>query len=91
MSLAARRLAAGVLLVGALAWALAWLLAGGQADVAAAAVLGLAVLPVLDEPRHRTELIRAAGGPMAVAAVVWLLAEALRRHWCPRAPAARPG
>lgn len=83
MSLAVRRLAAGVLLVGALAWALAWLLAGGQAapaesavravaDVAAAAVLGLAVLPVLDEPRHRTELVRAAGGPLAVASVAAL-------------------
>ena len=89
MTLAARRLTAGVLLVGALAWALAWLLAGGQAapaesavrafaDVAAAAVLGLAVLPVLDEPRHRAELTRSAAGPLAVAAVVWLLAEALR-------------
>ena len=59
MTLAARRLSAAVLLVGALAWALAWALAGRQAapaesavravaDVAAAAVLGLAVLPVLD-------------------------------------------
>ena len=89
MTLAARRLSAGVLLVGALAWALAWLLAGAQAapaesavravaDVAAAAVLGLVVLPVLDEPRHRAELIRSAAGPVAVAAVVWLLAEAVR-------------
>ena len=89
MTLAARRLWAGVLLVGALAWALAWLLAGGQAapaqsavravaDVAAAAVLGLAVLPMLDEPRHRAELIRSTGGPVAGAAVIWLLAEALR-------------
>ncbi|HEY5149204.1 MAG TPA: CopD family protein [Mycobacterium sp.] len=89
MTLAARRLSAGVLLVGALAWAVAWLLAGGQAapaesavravaDVAAAALLGLAVLPVLDEPRHRAELIRSAAGPAAVAAVVWLLAEVVR-------------
>ena len=89
MTLAARRLSAGVVLVGASAWALAWLLAGRQAapaesavravaDVAAAAVLGLAVLPTLDEARHRAELIRAAAGPAAVAAVVWLLAEALR-------------
>ena len=89
MTLAARRLTAGVLLVGALAWALAWLLAGGQAapaesavravaDVAATAVLGLAVLPVLDEPRYRAEVTRSAGGPMAAAAVVWLLAEAVR-------------
>jgi copper resistance protein D len=89
VTLAARRLSAGVLLVGALAWALAWLLAGRQAapagsavravaDVAAAAVLGLAVLPALDEPRHRGELIRSAAGPVAVAAVVWLLAEAVR-------------
>jgi copper resistance protein D len=89
VTLAARRLSAGVLLVGALAWALAWLLAGGQAapaesavravaDVAAASVLGLAVLPVLDEPRHRAELTRSAAGPMAVVAVVWLLAEAVR-------------
>ena len=89
MTLAARRLSAGVLLVGALAWAVAWLLAGGQAapaesavravaDITAAALLGLAVLPVLDEPRHRAELIRSAAGPAAVAAVVWLLAEAVR-------------
>ena len=89
MTLAARRLWAGALLVGALAWALAWLLAGGQAapaesavravaDVTAAAVLGFAVLPVLDEPRHRAELVRSAAGPVAVAAVVWLLAEAVR-------------
>lgn len=89
MTLAARRLSAGVLPVGALAWALAWVLAGGQAapaesavrglaDVAAAAVLGLAVLPRLDEPRHRADLARSAEGPLAVAAVVWLLAEALR-------------
>jgi putative copper resistance protein D len=89
VTLAARRLSAGVLLVGALAWALAWLLAGKQAapaesavravaDVAAVSVLGLAVLPVLDEPRHRVELARSAAGPVAVAAVVWLLAEAAR-------------
>lgn len=89
MTLAARRLLAGVLPVGALAWALAWVLAGAQAapaesavravaDVAAAAVLGLAVLPRLDEPRHRADLARSTEGPLAVAAVVWLLAEALR-------------
>lgn len=89
MSPAALRPAAAVLLLGALAWAGAWLLAGGQAapaasavraiaDVAAVAVLGLTVLPVLDEPRHRPELVRAAAGPVAVVAVVWLIAEAVR-------------
>lgn len=77
------------LLVGALAWALAWALAGQRAapadaavravaDVAGVAALGLAVLPVLDEPRHRPELRRAAERPLAVAAVVWLIAEATR-------------
>ncbi|HTY27955.1 MAG TPA: CopD family protein [Mycobacterium sp.] len=89
MTLAARRLAAGLLLVGALAWASAWVLADRQAapaesavrgiaDVAAVAVLGLTVLPVLDEPRHRTELARSGAGPLTVAAVVWLIAEAVR-------------
>lgn len=89
MTLAARRLVAGVLLSGALAWALAWLLAGRQAapaeaavravaDVAAVSVLGLVVLPLIDEPRHRPDLIRAAARPTAVAAVIWLLAETVR-------------
>jgi putative copper resistance protein D len=41
-------------------------------------VLGLTVLPFLDEPRHRAELARSAAGPVAVVAVVWLMAEAVR-------------
>ena len=89
MTLTGRRMLAGALLVGVLVWAVAWALAGRQAspatagvraiaDAAAVSALGLAVLPALDEPRHRAELIRSAGGPLAVVAVGWLIAEAIR-------------
>lgn len=89
MTAAGRRVPAAVLLVGALAWVAGWMLAGGQAapaaagvravaDVAAVTVVGLSVLPMLEDPRHRAGLVRAAGRPLAVAAAVWLFAEGLR-------------
>lgn len=89
MTPAHRRVLAGALLVGALAWAVAWALAGRQAspaeagvravaDTAAVSVLGLALLPMLDESRYRAELVRGAARPLAVVAVVWLIAEAVR-------------
>lgn len=84
-----RRVLAGALLAGALAWAVAWALAAGQAapaqagvravaDTAAVATLGLALLPVLDEARHRPELARAAARPLMAAAIAWLIAESVR-------------
>jgi putative copper resistance protein D len=48
------------------------------ADCAAAATLGLAVVPMLDAGRYRGELTRRASGPLAVAAGVWLVAELCR-------------
>ncbi len=41
-------------------------------------MLGLALLPMLDEPRYRGELVRGAARPLVVVAVVWLIAEAVR-------------
>jgi copper resistance protein D len=40
--------------------------------------LGLAAVPMLDDDRHRAELIRRAGAALAVAAAVWLVAELTR-------------
>jgi copper resistance protein D len=48
------------------------------ADCAAAVTLGLALVPMLDAGRHRDELTRRAGGPLAWTAGVWLLAELCR-------------
>lgn len=84
-----RRVLAGALLAGALTWAVAWALAAGQAapaqagvrtiaDIAAVAVLGLALLPVLDEPRHRRDLASGAARPLFATAIAWVIAEAVR-------------
>lgn len=48
------------------------------ADCAAAATLGLSVVPTLDTGRHREELAQRAGGPLAAAAGFWLFAELCR-------------
>lgn len=48
------------------------------ADCAAAATLGLAVVPMLDAGRYRDELARRAGRPLALAAGSWLFAELCR-------------
>ncbi|OBA90529.1 copper resistance protein CopD [Mycobacteriaceae bacterium 1482268.1] len=48
------------------------------ADCAAVATLGLAVVPMLDDGRHRSELALRADRPLAWAAGVWLLAELCR-------------
>lgn len=83
------RAVAGGAVVVAGAALLAWVIAGPQlslsdaavravADCAAAVTLGLAVAPFLDAGRHRAELVRAAAGPLTLAAAVWLLAESLR-------------
>lgn len=78
----------GVLvLVGAsaAAWALAYpqaapaaTVARAVADCAAAATLGLAVVPMLDEGRYRDGLTRRANGPLATGAGIWLFAELCR-------------
>lgn len=48
------------------------------ADCAAIVTLGLAVLPLLESDRYRTELGRRAAGPLALAAAIWLAAELVR-------------
>jgi putative copper resistance protein D len=81
--------AVGGALVVSCAAAAAWVLAYPQAapaatvvralaDCAAAATLGLAVVPMLDAGRYRDELTRRASGPLAVAAGFWLFAELCR-------------
>jgi copper resistance protein D len=74
-----------VLATSAAAWALASPQAApaatvvrALADCAAAAALGLAAVPMLDDPRYRDELTRAARGPLVSAAGLWLLAELCR-------------
>lgn len=69
----------------ALAWALAQpalspsaATVRAVADAAAVLCLGLAVVPLLDEPRYRVELLRRASGPLAFAGAVWLVAELVR-------------
>jgi copper resistance protein D len=67
----------------------AWALTGPQAapaatvvralaDCAGAATLGLAVVPMLDTGRHRTELTLRAGRPLGWAAGLWLFTELCR-------------
>lgn len=84
-----RRAAVGALVVvlatSAAAWAVAYPQAApaatvvrALADCAAAAALGLAVVPTLDTGRYRTELAQRASVPLATAAGVWLLAELCR-------------
>ncbi len=85
---APRAAAGGVLVVlgaSAAAWALAYPQAApaatvvrALADCAAAATLGLAVVPMLDAGRYRDELTRRASGPLAWAAGFWLFAELCR-------------
>jgi putative copper resistance protein D len=48
------------------------------ADLSAVVAFGLAVVPMLDTPRHRDELIRHATGPLTIAGATWLIAELLR-------------
>src|SRR5689334_11257103 len=83
------RVAVGGVLVVAAAAVAAWALAFPQgslsatlvratADCAAVATLGLAVVPLLDDGRHRAELARHAAAPLAVAAALWLVAELTR-------------
>ncbi|OBF95897.1 copper resistance protein CopD [Mycobacterium sp. 852002-51152_SCH6134967] len=48
------------------------------ADCAGVVTLGLAVVPVLDGERHRGELLVRSTRPLAVASVLWLLAELTR-------------
>lgn len=67
------------------AWALAYpsgslpaTLVRAVADCAAVTTLGLAVVPLLDDARHRGELIRRATAPLTAAGAVWLVAELSR-------------
>ncbi|WP_448416171.1 CopD family protein [Mycolicibacterium sp. XJ1819] len=80
---------AGGALVVVVASVTAWALAHPQgalgatlvrafADCAAVVTLGLAVVPVLDDARHRDELRRRAGRPLTAAAEAWLVAELAR-------------
>lgn len=48
------------------------------ADLAAVLVLGLAVVPRFDDPRHRDEMTTRASGPLVVTAAVWAIAELVR-------------
>lgn len=78
-------LAYGTLVVAAAsvaAWALAYpqgslavTLVRAVADCAAVICLGLAVVPMLDDERHRGEIIGRATAPLSAAGAVWLLAE----------------
>jgi copper resistance protein D len=78
-------LAAGTLVVAAAsvaAWALAYpqsslpvTLVRAIADCAAVICLGLAVVPMLDDQRYRSELTRRATAPLAAVGAVWLVAE----------------
>ena len=83
-----RAVIGGVLVVlgaSGAAWALAYPQAAlaatvvrALADCAAAATLGLAVVPMLDAGRYRDELTRRASGPLAWSAGFWLFAELCR-------------
>jgi putative copper resistance protein D len=83
------RLAAGGALVVVAAAVAAWALAYPQsslsetlvraiADCAAVVTLGLAVVPMLDDDRHRREVVDRAARPLAAAAAIWLMAELTR-------------
>ena len=83
------RVAAATAGVLAAVVALAWVLAQPQlsppavavravADGAAVLCLGLAAVPLLDEQRHRGDLLRRASGPLVAAGAVWLIAELVR-------------
>ncbi|QZT62644.1 copper resistance D family protein [Mycolicibacterium austroafricanum] len=67
------------------AWALAYPAASltaalprAVADGAAVVTLGLAVVPVLDGPRYRDELVRRATAPLVLASAAWVVAELVR-------------
>lgn len=69
----------------AAAWSLAYpqgsltaTLVRAVADCAAVTTLGLAVVPMLDQGRYRSELIGRATALLSVAGAVWLLAELVR-------------
>jgi putative copper resistance protein D len=83
------RTAAGGALVVAAASVTAWALAYPQgsltatlvralADCSAVATLGLAVVPMFDDDRHRGELMRNTATPLAAAGAIWLVAELTR-------------
>ena len=68
------------------AWSLAYpqaapvlALVRALADFAAVATLGLALVPALDDERHRAELANRAQPALAVASAGWLLAELIRQ------------
>lgn len=83
-----RAVAGGALVTAAacvMAWALAYpasslgpALVRAVADAAAVVTVGLAVVPALDGPRYREELIRRATAPLVAASAVWLVAELVR-------------
>ncbi len=84
-----QRAVAGAALVVAISAVVAWALARPQnslpttlaraaADGSAVVALGLAVVPMLDVDRYRSELVRRATGPLTIAGAVWLVAELLR-------------
>ena len=69
----------------AVAWALAHpelpvavATARALSDGAAVTALGLAVVPLLDAPRYRAELIRRARRPLILVGAVWIVAESTR-------------
>lgn len=83
------RIAASWALVAVVATVFAWALAYPQgslsltavrvlADCAAVMTLGLTVLPMLDDKRHRGELMTRATRPLMAASALWLLAELTR-------------
>lgn len=83
-----RAVALGALCVVAAA-AAAWSLAYPQnslgatviralSDGAAVVTLGLVVVPMFDEPRHRDELANRAAGPLILASAMWAVAELVR-------------
>ncbi|WP_407661833.1 CopD family protein [Mycolicibacterium setense] len=65
-------------MVGGAATTVTGALIRAVADCAAIVTLGLAVLPLLESDRYRTELGRRAAGPLALAAAIWLAAELVR-------------
>jgi putative copper resistance protein D len=82
-------LAAGLAII-AVSWAAALALAyphgaavpalvRAVADCAAVATFGFAMVPSLDDDRHRAEFADRAAGPLATAGVAWLVAEVCRQ------------
>lgn len=84
-----RRAVAGGVLVTVAACVLAWGLAypasalgpalvRAMADAAAVVTLGLTVVPALDGPRYRDELVRRRRAPLVLSSAAWLIAELVR-------------